>query len=123
MPLEILMRLLRPLARGFCSLAQETILAGGNNAGLVRAPGAGADAVMLLNNDTLPDPGLIEHLLGVLERDPSTEVRQRPGESDADAEFALEVPGPEHVGADVCIDGEVDPVSYSPAADTRAPRV
>ena len=36
MPLEILMRLLRPLARGFCSLAQETILAGGNNADFVR---------------------------------------------------------------------------------------
>ena len=54
------------------ALPENRRFAGGNNAGLVRAQGAGADAVMLLNNDTLPDPGLIEHLLGVLERDPST---------------------------------------------------
>ena len=43
--------------------------AGGNNAGLRRALDAGADAVMLLNNDTLADPGLLERLLLALEQD------------------------------------------------------
>jgi GT2 family glycosyltransferase len=44
--------------------------AGGCNAGLERALAGGADAVMLLNNDTEADPGLLEHLLLALEQDP-----------------------------------------------------
>jgi GT2 family glycosyltransferase len=45
--------------------------AGGCNAGLERALAGGADAVMLLNNDTEAEPGLFEHLLLALEQDPS----------------------------------------------------
>jgi len=44
--------------------------AGGCNAGLERALGQGADAVMLLNNDTEADPGLVEKLLLALDEDP-----------------------------------------------------
>ena len=44
--------------------------AGGCNAGLERALGQGADAVMLLNNDTEADAGLCEQLLLALEQDP-----------------------------------------------------
>ncbi len=44
--------------------------AGGNNAGLAAALAAGADAVMLLNNDTEADPGLLERLVLALEQDP-----------------------------------------------------
>jgi GT2 family glycosyltransferase len=44
--------------------------AGGNNQGLERALAAGADAVMLLNNDTEADPGLLERLLLALEQHP-----------------------------------------------------
>ncbi len=44
--------------------------AGGCNAGLERALAGGADAVMLLNNDTEAEPGLLEHLLLALEQDP-----------------------------------------------------
>jgi GT2 family glycosyltransferase len=52
------------------ALPQNRRFAGGNNEGLRRALAAGADAVMLLNNDTACDPGLIEHLLLALEQDP-----------------------------------------------------
>lgn len=45
--------------------------AGGNNAGLSAALAAGADAVMLLNNDTEADPGLYEKLILALEQDPA----------------------------------------------------
>jgi GT2 family glycosyltransferase len=45
--------------------------AGGCNAGLERALGQGADAVMLLNNDTEADPGLCERMLLALEQDPA----------------------------------------------------
>lgn len=44
--------------------------AGGCNAGLERVLGQGADAVMLLNNDTEAEPGLCEQLLLALEQDP-----------------------------------------------------
>jgi len=44
--------------------------AGGCNAGLERALGEGADAAMLLNNDTEAEPGLYEKLLLALEADP-----------------------------------------------------
>ena len=44
--------------------------AGGCNAGLRRALDEGADAVMLLNNDTEADPGLVEKLLLALAEEP-----------------------------------------------------
>ena len=44
--------------------------AGGCNAGIERALGQGADAVMLLNNDTEAEPGLCEELLLALGREP-----------------------------------------------------
>ncbi|HEY2955776.1 MAG TPA: glycosyltransferase family 2 protein [Candidatus Eisenbacteria bacterium] len=44
--------------------------AGGNNRGLERALASGAQAVMLLNNDTEADPGLLERLLLALEEHP-----------------------------------------------------
>jgi len=53
------------------ALPENRRFAGGCNAGLVRALGQGADAAMLLNNDTEADPGLLEHLLLALEQDPA----------------------------------------------------
>ena len=53
------------------ALPQNRRFAGGNNAGLERALAAGADAVMLLNNDVQADPGLYEKLLGALADDPA----------------------------------------------------
>jgi GT2 family glycosyltransferase len=52
------------------ALPENRRFAGGNNHGVARALEAGADAVMLLNNDTEADPGMIEHLLLALEQDP-----------------------------------------------------
>lgn len=52
------------------ALSANRRFAGGCNAGLERALGGGADAVMLLNNDTEAEPGLVEHLLLALEQDP-----------------------------------------------------
>ncbi|HEY3216982.1 MAG TPA: glycosyltransferase family 2 protein [Candidatus Eisenbacteria bacterium] len=52
------------------ALPENRRFAGGNNQGLRRALGAGADAVLLLNNDTEPDERLLEHLVLALERDP-----------------------------------------------------
>ena len=52
------------------ALSENRRFAGGNNAGLAAALAAGADAVMLLNNDTEADPGLIERLVLALEQDP-----------------------------------------------------
>jgi hypothetical protein len=52
------------------ALPENRRFAGGNNQGLRRALGAGADAVLLLNNDTEPDPRLLEHLVLALEADP-----------------------------------------------------
>jgi GT2 family glycosyltransferase len=51
-------------------LPENRMFAGGNNAGLERALERGADAIMLLNNDTEADPGLYEKLLLALELDP-----------------------------------------------------
>jgi GT2 family glycosyltransferase len=44
--------------------------AGGNNAGLRQVLAQGADAAMLLNNDTEADPQLLERLVLALEQDP-----------------------------------------------------
>jgi len=52
------------------ALSENRRFAGGCNAGLRHALARGADAVMLLNNDTEADPGLIEKLLLALEQDP-----------------------------------------------------
>jgi GT2 family glycosyltransferase len=52
------------------ALPENLRFAGGNNAGLRRALAAGADAVLLLNNDTEADPGLLEHLILALEQHP-----------------------------------------------------
>ncbi|MGH7741801.1 MAG: glycosyltransferase family 2 protein [Candidatus Eiseniibacteriota bacterium] len=52
------------------ALPQNRRFAGGNNAGLSDALARGADAVMLLNNDTEADPALCERLLLALEQDP-----------------------------------------------------
>jgi GT2 family glycosyltransferase len=53
------------------ALAENRRFAGGNNVGVQRALAAGADAVMLLNNDTEADPALIERLLLALDQDPA----------------------------------------------------
>ena len=53
------------------ALAENRRFAGGNNAGIQDALGRGADAVMLLNNDTEADPALCERLLLALEQDPA----------------------------------------------------
>lgn len=53
------------------ALPENRRFAGGCNAGLERALAGGADAVMLLNNDTEAEPGLFEHLLLALEQDPA----------------------------------------------------
>jgi GT2 family glycosyltransferase len=52
------------------ALPENRRFAGGNNAGLERALAAGADAVMLLNNDVQADPGLYEKLLAALAERP-----------------------------------------------------
>jgi GT2 family glycosyltransferase len=52
------------------ALPENRRFAGGNNAGLERALGSGADAVMLLNNDVQADPGLLEKLLAALAERP-----------------------------------------------------
>jgi GT2 family glycosyltransferase len=48
------------------ALAENRRFAGGNNAGLERALAAGADAVMLLNNDVQADPELCAKLLAAI---------------------------------------------------------
>jgi GT2 family glycosyltransferase len=52
------------------ALPENRRFAGGNNEGLKRSLAAGADAVMLLNNDTEADPGLLERLLLALDQHP-----------------------------------------------------
>ena len=52
------------------ALAENRRFAGGNNAGIERALAAGADGVMLLNNDVAAYPGLIEKLLAALAEEP-----------------------------------------------------
>jgi GT2 family glycosyltransferase len=44
---------------------------GGNNAGIRHALAAGADHVLLLNNDTVVDPGFVEALVEVARADPA----------------------------------------------------
>jgi GT2 family glycosyltransferase len=44
-------------------LPRNRLFAGGNNAGIQHALTAGADMVMLLNNDTLIDPACVGHLV------------------------------------------------------------
>ena len=51
-------------------LPENRRFAGGNNVGLRRALDAGADAVMLLNNDVVADPKLIEKLLAAMAEQP-----------------------------------------------------
>jgi GT2 family glycosyltransferase len=51
-------------------LPENRRFAAGNNHGLRHALARGAEAVMLLNNDTRADPGLIERLLMALAEDP-----------------------------------------------------
>ncbi len=63
------------IARGFpevevLALPENRRFAGGCNAGLARALADGAEAAMLLNNDTAADPGLLERLLLALAQDP-----------------------------------------------------
>ena len=53
------------------ALPENRRFAGGNNEGLRRALAGGAEAVALLNNDTLADPGLFERLLLALQQDPA----------------------------------------------------
>jgi hypothetical protein len=53
------------------ALPENRRFAGGNNHGLRHALERGADAIMLLNNDTRADPGLIERLLMGLDEDSS----------------------------------------------------
>ena len=52
------------------ALPENLRFAGGNNQGIARALAAGADAIMLLNNDTEADPALLERLLLALEQHP-----------------------------------------------------
>jgi len=51
-------------------LAENRRFAGGNNPGIRLALEEGAHAVMLLNNDTKADPGLLEHLVRALDQNP-----------------------------------------------------
>ena len=53
------------------ALAENRRFAGGNNAGIRRALELPADAVMLLNNDVVVDPGLVEKLIAALIEDPT----------------------------------------------------
>ena len=53
------------------ALPENLRYAGGNNAGITHALEHGADAVMLLNNDTEADPALCEKLMQALEQDPA----------------------------------------------------
>ena len=52
------------------ALPENRRFAGGCNAGLAHALAQGADAVMLLNNDTEADPALLDRLLAALEQNP-----------------------------------------------------
>ena len=48
--------------------------AGGNNAGIRYALDGGAEAVLLLNNDTEVEPGFLKPMIGRLESDPRTGI-------------------------------------------------
>jgi hypothetical protein len=53
------------------ALTENLRFAGGNNAGIRRALEQGADAVMLLNNDVVADPMLLEKLIAALGEEPT----------------------------------------------------
>ena len=53
------------------ALSENRRFAGGNNAGIEKALAMGADAIMLLNNDVMADPVLLEKLIAALEDDPN----------------------------------------------------
>jgi hypothetical protein len=55
----------------FLELGENADWAGGNNAGMERALDAGADYVLLLNNDTWTDPDAISRLVEMAEADAS----------------------------------------------------
>lgn len=50
------------------------LYAGGNNAGMTRALSAGADYVVLLNNDTLVDPESMSRLRAAMDADPRSGI-------------------------------------------------
>jgi GT2 family glycosyltransferase len=52
------------------ALRENRRFAGGNNAGITHALEQGADAIMLLNNDVIADPWMLEKLIAALEEDP-----------------------------------------------------
>ena len=54
----------------FLELGRNAGWAGGNNAGMERALEAGADYVLLLNNDTWTDPEAVSRLVEMAEADP-----------------------------------------------------
>ncbi|UCG53005.1 MAG: glycosyltransferase family 2 protein, partial [Candidatus Latescibacterota bacterium] len=58
------------------TLVNETNLgfSGGNNVGIRYALERGADYILLLNNDTLVDPGLVDHLVDVISKTPEIGV-------------------------------------------------
>lgn len=49
---------------------ENTGFTGGNNIGMQYALDHGADYILIINNDTVADPGLVKNLLEVLESDP-----------------------------------------------------
>jgi GT2 family glycosyltransferase len=53
------------------ALPENRRFAGGNNAGITHVLAQGAEAVMLLNNDTEADPQLLERLILALEQEPN----------------------------------------------------
>lgn len=55
-------------------MTENLMYAGGNNAGIERALGEGADAILLVNNDTRADGGLLSHLARGLAENPGTGV-------------------------------------------------
>jgi GT2 family glycosyltransferase len=48
---------------------ENTGFSGGNNIGIEKVLGLGADYVLIINNDTIVDPDLVKNLIAVLERD------------------------------------------------------
>jgi GT2 family glycosyltransferase len=54
----------------FLQTGENLGFAGGNNAGIARALERGAEAVLLLNNDTEVEPGFAEAMLAELDADP-----------------------------------------------------
>lgn len=59
---------------GFLQTGSNLGFAGGNNAGIDHALARGADAVLLLNNDTEVAPGFLQPMLAEFDRDPKTGI-------------------------------------------------